>query len=37
MENIYGDLAYQVESGGESEISDVDPQQLAKMVEASFL
>ncbi|PSN49874.1 hypothetical protein C0J52_15996 [Blattella germanica] len=33
MANFYGNLAHQVESDGDSDISDVDPLQLAKMVE----
>ncbi|PNF37631.1 hypothetical protein B7P43_G11965, partial [Cryptotermes secundus] len=33
MANFYGDLAKQVGSDDESQISDVDPSQLAKMVE----
>jgi len=36
MANFYGDLANQVGSDDESQISDVDPSQLAKMVEVSI-
>jgi hypothetical protein len=37
MANFYGDLANQVGSDDESQISDVDPSQLAKMVEVRLL
>jgi hypothetical protein len=36
MANFYGDLAKEVGSDGESQISDVDSSQLAKMVEVSI-
>jgi hypothetical protein len=36
MANFYGDLAKQVGSDDESQISDVDSSQLAKMVEVSI-
>jgi hypothetical protein len=37
MANFYGDLANQIGSDDESQISDVDPSQLAKMVEVRSL
>jgi hypothetical protein len=36
MANFYGDLEGRVGSDDESQISDVDPSQLAKMVEVSI-
>jgi hypothetical protein len=36
MANLYGDLEGRVGSDDESQISDVDPSQLAKMLEVSI-